>query len=722
MRIVSLSLPAWILVLTTTVSAAQIEGKVLDPSGAPVAGAQISVWNRTGAGAQTTSLADGSFVLDAPLESKLVVMAPGFRTVTVEAAHAETVRLEIAPVVDSVSVVGSNISAPLEQQGSSVSLIPPSEVRRRNEPYAADLLRYLPGVTLNQSGGPGSVSSLFLRGGNSNFALVRIDGVPVNAFGGGFDFAHIPALAIDQIEVIRGPQSAVYGPYANSGEVDFITRQPSSTPELEIVAEGGSYGERQFGWTASGMMAGFGLAAAASRIDTNGPVTNSDYRNENLLLNITRRFQNQNLAFHANFDSNEAGEAGPWGSDPKHTFTGIDTVSRVKNNFGSYGAHWDAELSSRARQQVSGGFFLDRSGFQTPFGPSFNQDRRFQGESLTVLSVNSRYTAAFGVSAGREDVKNSFISDARFTTFPIQRMDLAVYEENRLDLGGRLFLNAGARIEWIRTSAIPGDGFTRPDFPAHALARINPKIAGAFKLNPETRLHASVGMGIRPPTGFELAFTNNPRLAPERTRSVDAGVERKLLHDALQLDATYFYNRYYDLIVTLGGSLATLSHYTSANLANSQAQGAEFTAAFRPARWVFLRGSYTLLETRILSIDGSTLAPLPFAVGQPLTRRPEHSGSFVATLSRGRATADFTGYFRGKALFEEPTFGASNGLFWNPGFANLGVNLNYELASGVTLFGHLRNALNQHYEEVFGYPSLRLNFVAGVKWTLARRR
>jgi outer membrane receptor protein involved in Fe transport len=225
-------------------------------------------------------------------------------------------------------------------------------------------------------------------------------------------------------------------------------------------------------------------------------------------------------------------------------------------------------------------------------------------------------------------------------------------------------------------------------------------------------------MGIRPPSGFELAFTNNPALKPERTGSVDAGVAQKLWSGKLLLDATYFYNRYYDLIVTLGGSLTTLSHFTSDNLANSRAQGAEFSASLRPARWAFVTASYTLLETRILSLDGTSQAPLPFTVGQQLTRRPEHSGNVVATFTRGRVAANLTGYFRGKTLYEEPSFGASSGLFENPGFANVGVNLNYALGRGVTAYGNLRNALNRHYEEVFGFPSPRLNFVAGLKWNL----
>ena len=92
----------------------------------------------------------------------------------------------------------------------------------------------------------------------------------------------------------------------------------------------------------------------------------------------------------------------------------------------------------------------------------------------------------------------------------------------------------------------------------------------------------------------------------------------------------------------------------------------------------------------------------------------------VATYARGRVNANLTGYFRGTALFEEPALGAGNGLFWNSGYANFGVNVNYELARGLTAYVNLRNAFNQHYEEVFGFPSPRLNFVTGLKWRSSR--
>ncbi len=709
-------LTACFFIFAASVAAADIRGKVVDPSGAPIPGAQVSVLGRVGVLAQATTRADGTFQLsvpDAP-DTKVTVAAPGFSTTTISPRSLEAIQLSIAPVSDAVEVVGSAIAVPASEQGSSISIVSHQEIERRNEPLAVDLLRYVPGMAFNQTGSTGGVASLFLRGGYANFNLVQIDGVPVNSFGGAFDFAHIPAAALDHIEVVRGPESALFGPYANSGVIDFVTRQPESRLHLDLIAEGGSHYERRFAIGAAGMLAGFGMALSASCLDTDGPVTNSDYHNKDLLLNVTRRFGRHTLSGHGDFQADEVGEPGAWGSNPKGTFTGIDTISRIKNNFSDYFIRYQGDLSDRVRQEVTGSFFLDNLGGPNPFGYYFNKDLRGQAEARTLISVSKNYTAAFGISAAREEVKNSYITDTDFETFPIRRTDVAVYLENRFVWGGRLFLNAGLRGEFLRTPALTAFGF-----PESRISKVNPKVSLAYLVTPGSRLHASFATGMRPPSGFELAFTDNPALRPERTRSFDAGIEQKLFRNVLMLDATYFYNRFYDLIVTLGGSLAHLSRYQSANLANSRAQGLEFSYTVRPARWILLNGSYTLLKTRILSLDGSTgLAPTPFAVGQPLTRRPENSGSFVATFTRGRLAADVTGYFRGRTLFEEPGLGASNGLFWDPGYSNIGFNLNYTFPRHLTIYGNLRNALNQHYEEVFGFPSLRINFVTGLKWRL----
>src|SRR5262249_14487711 len=148
---------------------------------------------------------------------------------------------------------------------------------------------------------------------------------------------------------------------------NFITRKPEAAPELSLLAEGGTYHERRFGITGTGTAAGTGLLGSVSRIDTDGPVANSDYRNEDALFNAGRRFGRQSVSVHAGFDSNEVGQPGPWGSDPKHTFRGINAISRGKNNFSDYTVHYEADLLERIRQDVFGSFFLNNSGYRSQF-------------------------------------------------------------------------------------------------------------------------------------------------------------------------------------------------------------------------------------------------------------------------------------------------------------------------------------------------------------------
>jgi outer membrane receptor protein involved in Fe transport len=462
-------------------------------------------------------------------------------------------------------------------------------------------------------------------------------------------------------------------------------------------------------------------------LEDNGPVANSDYRNDGLLLHITRSFGRQSLSLTGDFDANVGGVPGPYGSDPLGDFPGPDLISRDKNDFSSFSFHHQIDISKRFRQETFANFFLDNSGYTSPYGFSFNKDLRGQFETRTVASLASWYTAAFGVSLTREEVRNTYVSDDYQNPFPLRRDDAGIYWENRFKAGRRLFFNAGVRGEIIHTPFIPEnlpDG--RPAFPANTIGKVNPKLAATWLLRTDragllgsTRLHSSFGTGIRPPAGLELAFTNNPALKPERTASFDFGIEQRLFGERLSLDATYFYNRYYDLIVSLGGDLAVLGSYQTANLSNARAQGMELSGRLRPARWMALAASYTYLDSETLSLNGSTgLAPLYFSVGQELLRRPANSGSLVSTFTHGRYSANVTGFLRGSDLDVDPTYGASAGLFRDPGFADFGVNLNIRLGAGLTAYGNLRNVLNKYYEEVLGYPSPKLNFVAGLKWSL----
>ena len=715
----------------TPLDAAEIQGTVFDPAHSPIAGAQVAAVNDVGVIVRQITDDQGHFDFNvSPLfeNYQLRVTASGFQMVTV-GAGASNITLSLAPQSDSIRVEGSAIDVPASQQGTSVSVITSAEIRDRNEAQTVDLMRELPGMVFAQDGARGSVADLFVRGGDSKYNLVELNGIPINSFyyGGLFDFSQIPSDFISEIDVARGPQSAVYGSYAIGSVVNFVTRSPENGPALDFVAEGGTHYENRFADSGSYLTHGWGLAGSGSSLLSNGPVQNSDYRNQNIFLSGEHRFYTQSLFVFGNFNSNNVGEPGPYGSNPVGNFPGLDLISRSKNNTPTAGLHYQDDFTSNVRLDITAGFALNNSFYISPFGDSFNKDIRPYGDARGTWRVFPFWTLAGGFAYAREEMKNTFVADVNSNLFDLRRDNEGIYLDNHFSfLNNKLFLNAGLREELYQTGFIQANSYAYPAvpaIPARDYSRLNPKISGVYMLPQNVRLHASYGTGIRPPGGSDLAFTNNPALTPERTESYDIGIEQRFLQDQLSLDATYFHNDYRDLIVGLGGSLSVLSQYYTDNVAKANAKGVEASAKYRPATWISVAANYMWLETRVLSLNGGIgLVQQYFYAGQPLLREPKQSGSALVTFHHGKVDANLTGYFRGRDLDVEPNFGASAGLFRNPGYVSAGINVNYRLRSNLTVYANLRNALDRRYEEIYGFPAPFLNVVAGLKWSLARAR
>jgi len=217
-------------------------------------------------------------------------------------------------------------------------------------------------------------------------------------------------------------------------------------------------------------------------------------------------------------------------------------------------------------------------------------------------------------------------------------------------------------------------------------------------------------------------------LKPERSISADAGVEQRFLNDKAVIDVTYFYNRYKDQIVTLGGSFSGLSPFSSANLAKSRAYGIESSLRLRPARSLEVMAEYTWLNTAVLALDGTTGVQLPFFVGEPLLRRPRSSAGYDITWTHGRLMLNSNASIRGAVLDLEPNDGTftctfePQCVFRNHGYVDANAGFAYHLPRGIEIYGRLNNFLNQKYEESFGFPALRLNFVSGIKLELPAGR
>ncbi len=293
------------------------------------------------------------------------------------------------------------------------------------------------------------------------------------------------------------------------------------------------------------------------------------------------------------------------------------------------------------------------------------------------------------------------------------------------------------RVDNIRTGDLPADEDDgRPFIPASSITQVDPRISVAYLARQSgdgffgaTRIHGSFGTGIRPPDGFELGSTDNPELKPEKNVSFDSGVEQRFWGDKGVLDTTFFYNRYKDQIVTLGGSFANLSTFSSANIANSRAYGLENSLRLHPMRSLEVVAEYTWLNTAILALDGSTSdVQLPFSVGQQLIRRPRSSAGYDVTWTHKRLMLNSNASIRGAVFDLEPNYGSYACtelnlpcLFWSKGYVDVNAGFAYQLPRGVQIYGHLNNFLNQHYEESFGYPALRLNFISGIRFNFPAR-
>jgi outer membrane cobalamin receptor len=708
------------LLLSRTVSAATLSGRVTDPDGRPVAGARIVVVGALGAVADRESNSDGRFEIDAlPAGAYGIhVVKDGFTAdpIRTEVSASETraidFALRVSAIAESIVVSASQIELPLSRTTDAMTAITAADLETRQIETVADALRLVPDLAVTRSGGRGAITSLFPRGGASNYTLVLVDGMRANAFGGGYDFGHLPAADIERIEVVRGPESALYGSDAVGAVVQVVTKR-GGPPHGDALIEGGNQATERFAASAAGSRNAWSWGGSVEQRRTDGftgvaPATGELVTNDDDHLQYAsgsvawRRTNGPDVLVSGNARHDERGFPGPFGTNPVGNFTKVDRVSRGINDSRQLGARLNHPWSPRVRQRIDVNVFDLSSQFTSAFGPSTSGTRRVDGRVQEDVAFNRAFGASGGVELMSERASSTFITGADGTPTPIRRTDAGTFGEVRYVASERLFVTGGVRLEHL----------SRDEQRTNS---INPKAAISYVAK-STRLHASAGTGIRPPDAFEIAFTDNPNLKPERSRSIGGGVEQHLTGDALVVGAAAFYNRYDDLLITVGRSLRDASRYKTDNISNALARGVELTVDARPSQRLSVRGTYAFVHTEILSVDGlAATAPPPFKVGDPLLRRPKHQGAVDVVYAHGRlsAFADLT--TRGRTLDVEPSFGASGGLFICPGYAVGNVGARIRLARRFDAYARVLNVTDRVYEEALGFPALGRSALVGVR-------
>ena len=726
--------------------AGPVNGRVVDPDRRPIAGAQVLLVGAGIPARSTTTNARGEFTLTAPDSGRyeLRVVVDGFRAnpVVFEASTAArdvgTLDLLISAVSETLVVSAAQVEIPLSQASSAISVITGAELHDRQVTTVADALRQVPGLTVARAGSAGAITSVFPRGGESDYTLVYIDGIQVNSFGGGFDFAHLATANIDRIEIVRGPQSALYGSNAIGGVVRIVTRQGGAARGGASV-EAGSFGTSRATASTSGSASGWSWGGGVDRLASDGfngeisaageEIGNDRYARTE--VGGTGSWQNASgasLRSELRFARDDRGFPGPFGSNPIGLFSGVDLTSRGADDRWSAALGGTVPSGRRVRTHAHVTWNTNDGEYVSPFGTSTSGSRRVTGRAQTDISIAPGVDVSAGAEFQRERVTSSYIED-NTGKIPIERSIGGYFGEARWSPANRLFATGGLRIENIHrdeVGALNDQYSPRPAMAADDIVSVNPKISAAYYLRAtqgsETKVRASGGTGIRPPDGFELAFTDNPALQPERSRSFEAGVDQAFASGRGLVEATWFRNTFDDLIVAVGRFVGS-SRYRTDNISNARATGLELASTVRTRASGFdIQGrlAYTFLDSEILAVDLADTAPSPFTVGQPLLNRPRHQWAIDAGVSRARVTGWVRGGGRGRVLAVEPSQGTFGGLFDADGFNVWNAGASFRVSRQLEVFGRVDNLFDRQYEEVFGFPALGRGAMVGLRVAAGR--
>jgi outer membrane cobalamin receptor len=630
------------------------------------------------------------------------------------------VQLAVAPIAESIVVTATRTQAPADQTGASVTIFDADDLDRRQTPLVSDLLRTAPGAMIVQTGAPGSVTSLFVRGGESNYNKVLLDGIPLNEPGGTFDFSNLTTANLDRIEVVRGAQSALFGSDAMASVVQLFTKRAApgaEAPHVDLSIEGGTYDTAHANASVSGRSGSFDYSFGAARISTDNRVPNNAFTNTTLSGTAGVA-----LGASAILRVVARGELERTGEPGQTAFERPDLDAFFARHDGTGGVTFEQQVTPALHQRAS--YSLAVSNYQSTdlvadpdYTPRFGASvapfafSDFTFDSRTRLQRHhASYQADWRVTSGdgsAGDHRVTVLADwdgeratlddhLSGTSTPASRNNVGVSIQEQA-LWPRLFVTVGGRVEH-------NDSFGTAAVPRGSIAFVAHSGSGALG---DTRLKASAGLGIKEPTILQSFspspfFLGNPNLQPERSRTIDAGVEQRFAGDRARLEATWFDNRFRNLIATRTTDPVTFaSEYFNVGL--TEARGAELSCDVAPIRSIRLRGGYTFLDSQVLE-STSPSDPI-FAVGQSLFRRPRHSGFFGATWSWKGATADVSGVFIGQ--FVDSDFASLEPpLVSNPGFTTWNARASYLVTPHLRPTLAIDNLANASYMEPLGYQAL----------------
>jgi vitamin B12 transporter len=634
------------------------------------------------------------------------------------AAERASAQESDADTLGTVIVSASKTPISRSQLSQAVTVISGEDLRAQGVARVTDALQLVPGATIAQNGSTGSVSSLFLRGGESRYTKILIDGVAVNQSGGFFDFSHLTTDNIERIEIVRGPASVLYGADAVTGVIQIFTRQGRGPLSLNASARGGTFGtmDGEVGLSGAAKQLGFSLAGAQHRTD--GILDfNNQYSNGTLSgavsilpgsandLRVAARYTNAEFHYPTDYtgapvDSNSYRvqhrltvglDAGRQISSTVRVglLAGTNEVSDLTEDiavpFGASAPNHLADLSRAYRRTAEG-----RLTFTLPMQATLNVG----GEYLRERERSSSSSGPVGAQA---------TTDSRFAAY---RTNRAGYAE--------LVGTALNRVSYTLAGRIDDNS----DFDSHSTYRVGTSVP----LSSSTRARASLSTAYNAPAFSQLRPTlytvESPGLSPERARSWEAGVEQTVRSGLARVSASYFNQRFFDLIQYVAGGPPEFKG-SYANLAEAESNGYEMEADLAPPGIVSASASFTHARPRVARVSSGYSGSL--VPGEALIRRPTHSGTASIRLRPRRGSLALTASYVGKRpdldfnQFPSPTVTL-------PAYTRIDVSGLIDIwkadnGSSLSLTGRVENALDREYETVLHYPAPGRTILVGARYS-----
>jgi len=738
------------LILSVAARAADLKIKVVDPQSAAVAGAAVSVEGTAGKGLATqTTSAEGTAVVHviAPGPYHVKVLAPGFAAETVEVpAQAETftVKLRLATASETVVVSATRTPVPGEAAGADIDSLAGAQLTTMQPIAADDAVRFLPGAVVNTAGQRGGLSSLFVRGGESNYNKVIVDGVTINEPGGTFDFGTLSLEQSDRMEFVRGAQSTLYGSDAMTSVMQVWTRTGSThTPELRFGAGAGNLGTESGHAALAGARRLFDYDLFGVQFNSNGSGVNDAYSDsleganvgaavaDSASLRVRLRHSNSHTGLPGEWDFNDLdplvpvnGFAQPYEPLPPNPFAwsqlnsllgSVELAVAAPNGWQHHITGFDYlyryyDLNPGDPQRVNTeNCALSGPPVPCPIDYASNEVDHINRGGLEYQGDYSETGWAHTTFGYRLENENGFVGDLDYGAQNHgQRLNQDAYAQQQLTLG-RLIVIAGGRF--VHDSAFGNTGVPRVALTLQVL-RGNEVFSG-------TRLRFSYSTGFKEPR-LEETFNGlpgpdpynvpNPALKPERVRAFEAGFQQGFLANRYELSATYFNNLFHDQINYVFSNTPPNFPGEYVNVNQAFAQGVEAVVRAKLQSRLLLNAAYTYTSSQYL--DNPAPYDPAYNPGQPLLRRPKHSATMLLSYLGKRWGGNLSGSFVGqRADSDFDGFGIDHAA----GYVRADLGGWYAWNSRLTTYVNVENALDRRYNEVVGYPALPVNFRAGVR-------